>query len=417
MGVVYRARDEQTARRVAIKLIDRANVADVPRAQREATTLARLDHSAIVSYIADGVTANALFLAMDWVDGITVGERQRGPGFTLRETIAMVARIAGALGAAHASGIVHRDVKPSNVLLPGGDPARAVLIDFGVAREDAVGVRLTRTGTTVGTPGYMAPEQARGHRTLTPAVDVFSLGCLLYECATGRPAFSGTLRSAVLTKVMFADPEPFDVLCPEASPEVGRLVDRMLAKDPTGRLVDGCAVEAALAPLVIADGPRRSTGTMVDETTQRSPPADQMHCFVMAAHGQPDEPAEPPAEDHVTALRAAVARWRAEPVVLQTGMLVIHLAGASTDVATRAAWCALEVKRIVVGATIAITALEPALGAIADAGTQLLASASLAAIFGRSERDTITIDASLAPHLAERFVLAGDPPRLSHARS
>jgi hypothetical protein len=97
-------------------------------------------------------------------------------------------------------------------------------------------------------------------------------------------------------------------------------------------------------------------------------------------------------------------------------MLVIHLVGTTADVATRAAWCALEVKRIVDGATIAISALEPALGPLADAGTQLLATTAIAAIFGRSERNTIAIDASLAPHLAERFVVAGDPPRLRHAR-
>ena len=109
----------------------------------------------------------------------------RGP-LTIGECLALGRRLARALGVAHARGVVHRDVKPSNVILRGGDPAEATLVDFGIARAHSAWRAMTATGAVIGTPAYMAPEQARGERTVDARADIFSLGCALFECLSGR---------------------------------------------------------------------------------------------------------------------------------------------------------------------------------------------------------------------------------------
>src|SRR5439155_17471589 len=123
-------------------------------------------------------------------------------------------------------------------LLEGNDPDRAKLIDFGIARVADAVKTLTRTGMAVGTPGYMSPEQARGQRELTPATDVFGLGCLLYECATARLAFSGSNPAAVMIKIVFAEPPPVATLCPEIPAALQDLLAQMLRKDIAQRIPD-----------------------------------------------------------------------------------------------------------------------------------------------------------------------------------
>src|SRR5262249_7067215 len=153
---------------------------------------------------------------------------------TLRvdEIVALGRRVAEALSAAHGRGVVHRDIKPSNLLLPGGRIDGVKLVDFGIARLTGAAPALTRTGRVLGTLSYLAPEQARGDRDQGARVDVFALGCVLFECLTGRAPFEGKQAVTLLTKIVLEDaPRAADVRSgvPEA---LDRLLGRMLCRDP-----------------------------------------------------------------------------------------------------------------------------------------------------------------------------------------
>ena len=214
MGRVYQARDRVTGDRVALKVLYRAGIDEAERFAREAQVLATLRHPGIVRYIAYGTTdTGEPYLVLEWLDGETLNERIKERGLSLPEALALGVRVASALGAAHQRGVVHRDVKPSNIFLPGGAIEKVTLIDFGIARLAGAG-QLTAPGGMMGTPGYMAPEQARGEPDVGPAADVFALGCVLYRCLTGRPAFTGEDAISVLLKVAIEDPSP----CAGSSP-------------------------------------------------------------------------------------------------------------------------------------------------------------------------------------------------------
>ncbi len=194
MGAVYRADDRVTGGPVAVKVLSGSR-GDVGRFAREARVLAELSHPAIVRYVAHGALPNgAPFLAMEWLEGEDLADRLARTGLTVAESLAVARRVAEGLGAAHARSIVHRDVKPSNVLLVAGEPARTKLLDFGIVRLDlpsraAAIPPMTRTGIVLGTVGYMSPEQAVADRALDGRTDVFALGCVLFECLVGEPAF------------------------------------------------------------------------------------------------------------------------------------------------------------------------------------------------------------------------------------
>lgn len=185
MATVYRAIDQQSGDTVAVKLLEADY--DAARFEREVEVLAALVHPRIVRYLAHGLASERrAYLAMEWLQGEDLAERLARSGVTLREGLQIFRGLAEGLAAAHTQGIVHRDLKPSNVYLRDKRVDGAVLLDFGVARRmrDARGPQ-TRTGALVGTPNYMAPEQASGERSIGPEADVFALGCMLYECLIG----------------------------------------------------------------------------------------------------------------------------------------------------------------------------------------------------------------------------------------
>src|SRR5262249_27498339 len=154
--------------------------------------LATIRHPGIVRYIAYGTTSTGEpYLVLSWLEGETLLDRLKRQGLTLPETLSLGGRIATALGAVHQRRVVHRDIKPSNLFLPGGAVDQVTLIDFGIARLAAAREQLTMPGGMLGTPGYVAPEQARGDPSVDARADVFSLGCVLYRCLTGRGAFQG----------------------------------------------------------------------------------------------------------------------------------------------------------------------------------------------------------------------------------
>ncbi len=415
MGIVYRARDEQLGDTVAIKLIHTNTAEEIWRATREIEVLTKLAHPGIVRHVADGLTAtDQLYLAMEWIDGVTVADRLDNDGFSLREAVTLAAGVAHALGAAHAEHILHRDIKPTNVMLVGGDPARPKLIDFGMARLlSQRGV--TRDGLAVGTPGYMSPEQARGIRSLTAASDVFGLGLVLYECATGRPAFTAATHAALLMNIVLAEPTPLVEYCPEAPAALGALVARMLDKDPDARPADGHAAAAELDHLgMLPDAPRRDGHQLVDGKTRVTPVGLDAHCLVLAARGLVEDTLEPPDPQERMSLVLAARSVGAQLELLANGVVVAHFEGPLAATATRAADYALVVKSILPRWTVAISTMNPELSAAAEEGTALLIRATKAAIFARSNiPEGIALDPHTASLLETGYLVhPGSPPRL-----
>jgi serine/threonine-protein kinase len=177
MASVYRARDRETGAAVALKVLHGHGSEQTERFEQEAELLAELSHPAVVRYIAHGSTpVGEHYLAMEWLDGETLEERVgRGP-LTIAESVDLGRRVADALTSAHRRGIVHRDIKPSNLFLPGGSLEGVKVLDFGLARRVLDSRRLTQSGGIMGTPMYMAPEQARGEPYIDARADIFALG-------------------------------------------------------------------------------------------------------------------------------------------------------------------------------------------------------------------------------------------------
>jgi serine/threonine protein kinase len=162
MASVFLATDRRSGDPIALKMVlGEAEPEAVERFVLESRVLAQLSHPGIVRYVSHGRVDGRLFLAMEWLDGVTLSQRLASTGLTIDESIAVVRQVAEALGVAHRQGIVHRDVKPGNIFLVGGDVAKVKLLDFGIARLRSTAAGVTQTGVVIGTPGYMAPEQAR----------------------------------------------------------------------------------------------------------------------------------------------------------------------------------------------------------------------------------------------------------------
>jgi tRNA A-37 threonylcarbamoyl transferase component Bud32 len=249
-GEVYRARDSVLGRDVAVKrikldaFVEPAQLEDVKqRFSREAQVAARLRHPNIVITHDIVQTPSMSFIVMELVEGRTLqallAERRRLP---LAETIGLVAQIAAALDHAHASGVVHRDVKPANIMIePGG---QLKVMDFGIAKLET-GANLTSTGSIMGTPNYMSPEQAKGLK-VDGRSDLFSLGCVLYECLTGAKPFHGESVSVILVKILTEEPPPVDLAAVGLPAEIGSVLKRAVAKDPAGRYTSGKDLVEAL---------------------------------------------------------------------------------------------------------------------------------------------------------------------------
>ena len=227
MSDVYRGEDLLTGGQVAIKIVRSGDPNLARRLVQEALALKRFDHPALVRVLDSGVSDDQPYLVMELVDGVTLAELLRSGARTPGQTATLGASLASALAYVHELGIVHRDVKPSNILIPTSGPAK--LADFGIARMiDDPG--LTVTGTTVGTTSYMAPEQLEDHQ-VGPAADVWSLGIVLIECLTGKRVYEGTPSEVVAHRL--AGPIPI----PEALPTPWRLLFAgMLDHEPSRRL-------------------------------------------------------------------------------------------------------------------------------------------------------------------------------------
>lgn len=250
MAVVYKGYQSSLDRYVAIKVMASQLAHEqtfMDRFQREASSVAKLRHQHIVQVLDFGLHDGLSYMVMEFVDGPTLKEQlriydQAHGRFELREAAQVIRDVASALDYAHAHGIIHRDVKPANILLrpeeklaehTGQLPFTAVLADFGVARM-LEGVQLTQTGMTVGTPDYMSPEQASG-QAATLASDVYALGILLYEMLTGELPFRGDTPVAVILQHIQADPPSLIDKVPHLPYDVNAIINRALAKQPAER--------------------------------------------------------------------------------------------------------------------------------------------------------------------------------------
>jgi TolB-like protein/tetratricopeptide (TPR) repeat protein len=281
MGVVYRGIDRHSGAPVAVKTVRTAGAAE--RFQREVEILAGLRHPGIVTYLGHGRVEDELYLVMEWLEGRDLGAHLAAHELTVADAVGVATQVAGALGAAHRQGIVHRDVKPSNVFLVDGRADRVKLLDYGVARRAGMDA-LTMTGMLVGTPAYMAPEQARGTRDIDARADVYALGALLFRLLAGRPPFEGETADEVLAGILRRTPPRLRELC-EVSRDLEELVARMLDKSPARRPRDG---DAALAALVGIDATWAAEPT-VERTVAASRPVD----VTLSSTGDiavPDEP-------------------------------------------------------------------------------------------------------------------------------
>jgi serine/threonine protein kinase len=237
MGVVYKAWDKSLQRHVALKMVlrgEHASAADLSRFRGEARSAAGLSHPNIVPVYNVGEHDGQAFFSMKYIEGETLARRVRGGPLPPREAARILAQAARAVDHAHQNGILHRDLKPANVLLD--DTGQPHVTDFGLAKRVEGGVSLTGTGAIVGTPSYMAPEQAAGSpEPPTSASDVYSLGAILYEMLTGRPPFLAASAIDTLLLVRSEEPVRPRLLNPQIDPDLELIVRKCLEKRPRHR--------------------------------------------------------------------------------------------------------------------------------------------------------------------------------------
>ena len=270
MGVVYRATQLSLGRPVALKLLLRELAADArfrERFQRESRLAASIDHPNVIPLYEAGAADDVLFMAMRWVPGSTLEALiKRTGGLEPERATAIIAQVAAALDAAHAHGLLHRDVKPANVLVAEGPGEHVYLSDFGLVKRVGTGAHLTRTGQLLGTIDYIAPEQIRGEEADGRA-DVYSLGCVLFHALTGRVPFE---TDDEIAKVYAHLSEPAPRPCEFVSTLPGAfddVVERAMAKEPAHRFQSAGAL--GRAAVAAADPAQRPRSTV----RGRSPPS------------------------------------------------------------------------------------------------------------------------------------------------
>lgn len=252
MGIVFRAEEISLARTVALKVMTHDAAARPGARQRflrEARAAAALEHEHVAPIFQVGEVHGVPYLAMQWLKGMNLAERlKRLPAPNVAEVLQLGRQIARGLAAAHARGIIHRDIKPQNVWIEPKEGGRIKILDFGLARALQDDIHLTQTGAIVGTPAFMAPEQARGEK-VDQRSDLFSLGVVLYRMATGRLPFRGENTMAVLSSLATEQPRPARELNPSLPAALASLVMRLLEKDPAKRPASAAEVANQLESL------------------------------------------------------------------------------------------------------------------------------------------------------------------------
>jgi serine/threonine protein kinase len=262
MGIVYRAKDTRLKRTVAIKLLPpELAYRDEIRSRflREAEMAAQLSHPNIVPIYSVDEKDGFVYFIMAYVDGETLAQRLATRGrLGIVEARTLLRQVADALAYAHARGVIHRDIKPDNIMLARED-GRAMVTDFGIARaaDDTTGTRLTATGVAIGTPAYMSPEQCTGDRAVDGRSDLYSLGVVIYAALVGTPPFAGSNTAALLVKHLTENPRPIREVRPDVPDDLVAIIDRLLQKNPADRFQDAASLVKALDfPDSIPSAPR-----------------------------------------------------------------------------------------------------------------------------------------------------------------
>ena len=349
MGMVFRGRDLLDGQAVALKVLRRQGHNATERLLREAEALAALSHPAIVRYVAHGMTLQGEpYLAMEWLDGETLADRLARGAIGSVAAARLGRRVLLALAVAHAHGIVHRDIKPSNVFLPEADLGQAKLLDFGIARRTQDDWPVTRPGTALGTAMYVAPEQARDGDAVDGRADIFSLGCVLYECATGEPPRRQVSHAGGTPACYELDPAG---QCWAVAQPLREVLARMLALEPAkrpGNAEELSAELASVADTLVANGQsaeRRRESLSGDE---------QRVVAVVMVSGMRRENGDDAKE---AALQELLAEHGAQADHISTGTMKIAFTSQGTpqDHATQAARCALHLKAALPDASLGIS--------------------------------------------------------------
>lgn len=313
MGEVWKALDQRLQRTVAIKLMAPQFVENpefLVRFLREAQSIARISHPGVVAVLDFGESDETPFLVMEHVPGKPLSETTGDPMDPDKAT-GVIAQAAGAAGAAHSQGIVHRDIKPANIVIT--DEGRVKLVDFGIASLENMD-RITATGTTIGSPHYISPEQASGD-TATPRSDVYSLGVVLFELLTGARPFEGNSVAAVAAAQIEQDPPKPSTKVSGLDPWLERVVLKCLEKQPEERFADGNALAQELT-----GGPDASTMLIA------APPPPPDATQVLPAEDAVSYVEEPPAPEEAPAEEESDSPWRAALVGLLIGLLLLGAA-------------------------------------------------------------------------------------------
>ena len=268
MATVYLARDLKHDRPVALKVLrpELAQFLGRDRFLREIRTTAQLTHPHILPLLDSGGAGETLFYVMPYIEGESLrGRLKREKQLSLDDALQIAREVADGLSYAHAHGVIHRDVKPENILLESG---HAVVADFGIARaiDAAGGERLTETGLAIGTPAYMSPEQASGGKDLDGRSDLYALGCVLYEMLAGQPPFTGPTVESVVHQHMAVEAPSITGIRPAVPASVAAALQRSLAKTPADRFNPVALFAEAL-------GPRASSVVMTPLTSAAAAPA------------------------------------------------------------------------------------------------------------------------------------------------
>jgi hypothetical protein len=409
MGMVFRARDLVDGRPVALKVLRRREHKATERFLREAEALAALVHPGIVRYVAHGATPlGEPYLAMEWLDGETLADRLGRGAVGHLAAARLGSRVLQALAVAHAHDIVHRDIKPSNLFLPAADLDQVKLLDFGIAQRSQDEWQVTRPGTILGTPLYMAPEQAGDGQAIDRRADFFSLGCVLVECATGEAPRLGAKRGTGTWDE--TDPDgPWS-----AVPRPLRTVlERMVAVDPAQRPDDAekLSVElAAVAETMVAT--RQGTqGVRHNKTLSGN---EQRVAAVVVVSGIARDSGDVQGESRRLALQEVLAAHGAKAERTAEGLTTIDFTGLGipADQAAQVARLALRLKGIFPEARVGLSTSRTDIGGKVSLEEVIGKAAHLLA---STPAGTIHVDGPTAHLIETRFeiqALTGGASRL-----